>query len=43
MGGPPLKTREVGVLVDIKYDKAKHIAYYFAIPKKDTIARALWN
>ena len=32
-----------GLLVKIAYDEGKHFAYYFAVPKGENMARAIWN
>ena len=37
------KLKRWAVLIDVKYDKLLHVAYYFAVPKKEDVARAIWN
>lgn len=32
-----------GVILPTPFHRLKHIAYYFAVPKKDNTARAVWN
>ena len=32
-----------GVILPTPFHKLKHIAYYFAVPKKENVARAVWN
>jgi len=31
------------VILPTPFNKLKHIAYYFAVPKKENVARAVWN